>query len=168
MGILLVHCHAIWAQEYPCHLFAVFKKFIHNFLEVYFDDWTIFGLVKNHVSKMRMMLDACRKHHISLNIKKCIFCIPFGILLGHIVCQQGLMVDPAKVALIINLAIPATEKQLRSSLGHTSYYRKFIQGYALITPPMEKLLKKDASFFWDVECYKSFELLKEKNEKAGG
>ena len=27
----------------------VFKEFIHKFLEVYFDDWTIFGLVKVHV-----------------------------------------------------------------------------------------------------------------------
>ena len=56
---------------------AVFKEFIHKFLEVYFDDWTIFGLAKKHISNLRMMLDACRKHQISLNIKKCIFCVPF-------------------------------------------------------------------------------------------
>eukprot|EP00253_Pinus_taeda_P031255 PITA_31255 len=29
---------------------AAFKDFIHKFLEVYFDDWTIFGLVKHHVA----------------------------------------------------------------------------------------------------------------------
>ena len=56
---------------------VVFKEFIHKFLEVYFDDWTIFGLVKKHVSNLRMMLDACRKHQISLNIKKCIFYVPY-------------------------------------------------------------------------------------------
>ena len=71
------------------------------------------------------------------------------------------MVDPAKVAVIINLVVPTTEKQLCSIVGHTGYYRKFIQGYALIMTPMEKLLKKDVSFFWDEECQKSFELLKE-------
>ena len=27
---------------------AAFKEFIHKFLEVYLDDWTIFGLVKKH------------------------------------------------------------------------------------------------------------------------
>ena len=31
---------------------AVFKEFIHKFFEVYFDDWTIFGLVKKHVSNL--------------------------------------------------------------------------------------------------------------------
>ena len=41
---------------------AVFKEFIHKILEVYFDDWTIFKLVKKHVSNVRMMLDARRKH----------------------------------------------------------------------------------------------------------
>lgn len=89
---------------------AVFKEFIHKFLELYFDDWTVFGLVKAHVSNLHMMLDACRKHQIPLNIKKCIFCVPFIILLDHIVCRQGLMVDPAKMAVIINFPIQTMEK----------------------------------------------------------
>ena len=122
---------------------AIFKEFIRKFLEVYFDDWKIFGLVKNHLLSLRMMLDTCINHHISLNIRKLIICVPFRILLGHIVCRQGLMVDPAKVVVIINLAVPTTEKQLHSILGHTCYYKKFIQGYALITKPMDKLIKKE-------------------------
>jgi hypothetical protein len=40
---------------------------------------------------------------ISLNIKKYIFGTLFGILLGHIVCKQGLLVDPTKIAIILNL-----------------------------------------------------------------
>lgn len=39
---------------------VVFKEFIHQFLEVYFDDWTVFGLVKKHVASLRLMLDMCR------------------------------------------------------------------------------------------------------------
>ena len=87
--------------------------------------------------------------------------MPFGILLGHIVCHQGLMVDPTNIAVIINLEVPTNEKQLHSILGHTGYYWKFIQGYAMIVVLMEKLLKKDVSFFLDAECQKKFELLKE-------
>ena len=80
---------------------SAFKEFIHKFLEVYFDDWTIFGLLKDRIASLRLMLDKCRQHQISLNLKKCIFCAPFGILLGHIVCKQGLMVDPVKIAIIV-------------------------------------------------------------------
>lgn len=29
-----------------------FKEFIHKFLEIYFDDWTVFRFVKHHVSSL--------------------------------------------------------------------------------------------------------------------
>ena len=127
---------------------VVFKEFIHKFLEVCFDDWTMFGLLKKHVEALRLMLAKCRQYQISLNLKKCIFCVPFGVLLGHIVCRQGLMVDPMKIAIIVNLPPPNLVKQLRTTLGHNGYYRKFIKGYAQITAPMKKLLKRDAKFEW--------------------
>ena len=117
---------------------AVFKEFIHKFLEVYFDDWTMFGLMDKYVGALRLMLAKCQEHHISLKLKKCIFCVPFGILLGHVVCREGLMVDPAKIAIIVNLPPPASVKQLRTILGNTGYYKFFIKGYAQITAPMEK------------------------------
>lgn len=141
---------------------ATFKEFILKCLEVYFDGWTMFGLVKRHVASLRLMLDTCRRYQILLNLKKCLFCVPFGISLGHVVCKQGLMVDPAKIAIIINLEAPRSVKQLCTTLGHTGYYRKFIKAYAQIIAPMEKLLKKDATFCWDEECQRSLDVLKEK------
>ena len=78
-----------------------------------------------HVGSLRLMLVKCREHQISLNLKKCIFCVPFVIFLGHVVCKQGLMVDPAKIVIIVNLTPPTSVKQLRTTLGHTRYYRKF-------------------------------------------
>ena len=88
----------------------------------------------------------CHQYHIVLNSKKCIFCAPFGILLGHVVCQDGIFVDLVKIAIILDLPPPTSIMQLRSMLGHTGYYLKFIKGYAVITAPMEKLLKKDTKF----------------------
>jgi hypothetical protein len=76
------------------------------------------------------MLERCRQCQISLNIKKCIFGTPFGILLGHIVCKQVLLVDQTKIAIIVNLPAPKIAYQLRATLGHTGYYKKFIKGYA--------------------------------------
>jgi hypothetical protein len=58
------------------------------------------------------------------------FWTPFGILLGHIVCKQGLLVDPANIVVIVNLPPPDSMHQLRETLGHTGYYKKFIKGYA--------------------------------------
>ena len=141
---------------------AVFKEFIHKFLEVYFDDWTVFGLMDKHVGALILMLAKCREHQISLNLKKCIFFVHFGILLGHVVCRQGLMVDPTKIVIIANLAPPASVKQMCTTLGHTGYYKKFIKGYVWITMPLEKLLKHDVKYEWTKECQKNLDILKEK------
>ena len=72
------------------------------------------------------------------------------------------MVDPVKIAIIVNLPPPNSVKQLRTTLGHTRYYRKLIKGYAQITEPTEKLLKCDVKFEWTQECQRSLDILKEK------
>ena len=56
------------------------------------------------------------------------------------------MVDPTKITIILNLEVPRSVKQLRTTLGHTGYYRKFIKAHAQIIALMEKLLKKHAMF----------------------
>jgi hypothetical protein len=138
-----------------------FKEFLHKFLEAYFDDWTVFSLLQNHIECLILMLDKCRQCQISLNLKKCIFFSPFGVLLGHIVCKQGLLVDPSKIAIIVDLPPLTLVRQLRTVLGHIGYYIKFIKGYAHITSPMEKLLKKVCQFQRSEECQQSFNTLKQ-------
>ena len=75
------------------------------------------------------------------------------------------MMDPVKIAIIVNLPTPTSVRQLRTTL-HTRYYRKFIKGYAQITAPMEKQLKKDIKFEWTPECQASLDILKEKMVNA--
>ena len=36
-----------------------FKDFIQKFLEVYFDDWIVFGLVRDHIESLHLMLARC-------------------------------------------------------------------------------------------------------------
>jgi hypothetical protein len=126
------------------------------------DDWKVYSLLKDLVEVLRLMLERCRQCQISLNINKCIFGTLFGILLGHIICKQELLVDPAKIAVIINLPPSKIVRHLRATLVHTGYYRDFIKGYAQITTPMENMLKKDTKFQWNDECQHGMDTLKEK------
>lgn len=84
----------------------VFQEFIHKFLEAYFDDWTIYGLLKDHIKQIKMMLERCWSVRLSLIIKKSIFFTPFGVLLVHIICKDGIMVDMAKIKVIMDLKPP--------------------------------------------------------------
>ena len=133
---------------------------------VYFDDWTIYIPLKKHTKWLRMMLERCRQIQLSLNLKKCIFLTPIGILLGHIVCKDGIKVDMAKIKIIIELKPPTNPKKIRVFLGHTGYYQKIIRQYSNITFPLDELLRQGVEFTWSKECNDSFETMKKKLVKA--
>ena len=75
-----------------------------------------------------------------------------GVVLGHIISQVGIEVDPAKIEEITNLLITKTPKEVRSFLGHVGYYRQFIENSTNIATPLFKLLTKDVEFKWDDHC----------------
>ena len=106
-------------------------------MAIYFDDWMIYSMLKDHFKWLRLMLERCRQIQLSLNIKKCIFLTPIGILLGHIVCKEGIKVDFAKIKIILDLKPPMNPKQVRVLLGHIRYYRKFMRYYLDMTYPLE-------------------------------
>lgn len=56
------------------------------------------------------MFEQCLQLHISLNLKRCIFCVPYGKLLDHIVSKEGVLVDLAKIIVIVNLPPPSSVK----------------------------------------------------------
>jgi hypothetical protein len=78
------------------------------------------------------------------------------------VCKQGLLVDFAKIVVIVDLPLPTFMRQLRATLGHTWYYKKFIKGYAQIRTLMERLLKKENNFQWSEERQEGLDTFKKK------
>ena len=123
-----------------------FQEYLYKSMGVYFDDWTIYNMLKDHIKWLRLMLERCRQIQLSLNIKTCIFATPIGILLGHVVCEEGIKVDIAKIKAIIDLKPPKYPKKIKIFLENTGYYRKFIRHYSDITYPMDELLRIDVSF----------------------
>jgi hypothetical protein len=80
--------------------------------------------------------------------------------LGHVISQSGVATDPDKVAAIANWEAPTSVTQLRSFLGLTGYYRRFIKGYGQICRPLYDILKKDA-FHWTEAQTIAFSQLKQ-------
>ena len=73
---------------------------------------------------------------------KCSFVQSKVEYLGHLISAKGVETDTKKVEVIAVRPIPKTIKELRSYLGLTGYYRKFIPNYALICKPSHDILKK--------------------------
>ena len=58
------------------------------------------------------------------------------------------------------------KKDVRSFLGFTGYYRRFIENFTKLASPLFKLLTKDCKFNWNPDCQLEFETLKEKLSDA--
>ena len=83
-----------------------------------------------------------------------------GIVLSHIVSENGIEVDEAKVELISNLPTPKCVIDRRSFLGHAGFYRRFIKDFSVIARPLCTLLAKDVPFAWSQGCEAAFAKLK--------
>nr|GEW57243.1 putative reverse transcriptase domain-containing protein [Tanacetum cinerariifolium] len=53
-------------------------------------------------------------------------------------------------------------QSVRQFLGLTGYYRRFIEGFSLISKPLTKLTQKDKKFEWGKEVEEAFQTLKQK------
>ncbi|OWZ14511.1 Gag-pol fusion protein [Phytophthora megakarya] len=72
--------------------------------------------------------------------------------LGHIVTPSGILPNPEKVKVLINVKRPHDLHTVRALLGLTSYIRLYIPGYAGISAPIERLKLKGAAYVWTDDC----------------
>ena len=85
---------------------------------------------QDHLDHLRQIFVRCRHYNIRLNPHKCIFGVESGQLLGFIVANDGICMDPLKVEAITNLPPPRTILQLQSLQGKANFLRWFIVNYA--------------------------------------
>lgn len=65
---------------------------------VYLDDITVFSKKEeDHLKHLEKFLLKCRRFGISLNPTKNIFALTIGKLLGHIIFEDGIRIDPNRV-----------------------------------------------------------------------
>ncbi|CAD7092814.1 unnamed protein product [Hermetia illucens] len=99
---------------------------------------------------------------MTLNIKKCTFLATEVSFLGHRITKEGLLPGEVKTDAIQKFPTPSNRTEVRRCLGLTSFFRRFVQGYAQIALPLTRLLKtKDAEpFTWTFLEQEAFDTLR--------
>ena len=96
-----------------------------------------------------------------LNPKKCTFGVTFRKLLGHIVSEHGIEVDPEKIRVILDMPTPRTKREIRGFLGRLQYLSCFIAILTNICEPIFRILRKNQLTIWNDDCQHAFEKIKE-------
>ena len=95
-----------------------------------------------------------------LNPKKCTFGVTSGKLLGHIVSERGIEVDPKKIKAILDMPALRTKREIRGLLGRLQYISCFITKLTDICEPIFRLLRNNQPTVWNDDFQRAFENIK--------
>ncbi|XP_025652538.1 uncharacterized mitochondrial protein AtMg00860-like [Arachis hypogaea] len=140
---------------------SIFSDLMESCLEVFMDDFSVCGTsFDSCLENLAKVLERYVNTNLVLNFEKCHFMVRQGMMLGHVVSNKDISVDPAKVDVITSLPHPSSVREVRSFLGHARFYKRFIKNFSKIALPISYLLQKDIDFEFDSACEEAFEELR--------
>lgn len=150
----------------------ILREYVGKICHVYIDDIIVYSeSLEAHIEHLQTIIKTLKDSNMKISLEKSEFFQQEVEFLGYIVGYNVIKTDPKKIQTISEFPKPTTLRQLRSFLGMTGYYRKFISGYASIARPLTKYLagengrisqnmSKKTEIKLDNEAIKAFERLK--------
>jgi hypothetical protein len=127
----------------------ILRPYLDKFVVVYLDDICIYSRTpEEHLDHVDKVLALLEEHQLYIGLDKCAFGQAEMSFLGHIISKDGIKVDPKKVQAVTTWPTPKNVKEVRSFLGLTGYYRRFIKHYAHMALPLTELTKKELGWRW--------------------
>ena len=134
-----------------------------NWCLIYLDDIIMFAKTQQEaIARLGTVFQKLREAGLKLQPSKCELFKTSLLYLGHIVLEDGIRTDPKKVEAIHQWPVPVTVMDVRSFLGLTNYYRRFLKGYAKVARPLNILIsgenanKKKTVVDWTPEYQDAF------------
>ena len=135
----------------------VFQSYLDQFVVVFVDDILIYSQSEwEHEYHLRIVLQLLRDHQLYTKFSKCEFWLTEVRYLRHVVSASGVSVDPEKVEAVMSWERLKSVFEIRSFLGFTGYYKRFIEDFSRIAAPMTRLTWKEVKFDWDDRCEEAF------------
>lgn len=120
----------------------VLREHIGKICHVYVDDIIIFSPNADaHIRDITTVMQELETAGMRVSAEKSKFFRQEVEFLGFVVSEKGIKTCPNKVNDIVNFQAPKSLRALRSFLGLSGYYRRFIKDYAAIVKPLTTLLR---------------------------
>ena len=150
---------------------ATFQRMMDHLLRgkeeyaaAYMDDLVIFSNDwESHRIHLRDVLETLKQANLTVKPSKCRFGQTHVSYLGHIVGSGQVKPQKTKIEAIETWEKPKTKTDVKSFLGTTGYYRKFIPDYAETAAPLSDLTRKGNPnpVNWTPACEVAFKTLQE-------
>jgi len=103
---------------YQRAMVTLFHDMMHKEIEVYVDDMIAKSKdEENHITALKKLFERLRKYQLKLNPAKCTFGVKSGKLLGFVVSNNGIEVDPNKVKAIQAMSLLKPRKKFEAFWG---------------------------------------------------
>ena len=108
-------------------------EFLDKFVVVFIYDILVYSKNEEEDKEhLHLVLGKLREHQLYAKFSKCEFWVKEVGFLGHVISEEGIAVNPTKVATLTNWEAPTTVGEIRSFLGLAGYYRRFIENFSNI------------------------------------
>jgi hypothetical protein len=139
----------------------VFRDYIGRTIEAYVDDIVVkTRKADDLVNDLSITFGCLRANGVKLNLEKCVFGEPRGMLLGYIIFQRGIEANPDKVATLKRMGPIWDLKGVQRVLGCLVALSRFISRLGEKGLPLYRLLKKHERFSWTTEAQEALDKLK--------
>jgi hypothetical protein len=103
---------------FMCLMNRVFRNYLENFFVVFLDDILVYSKTeKEHEQHLRMVLQVLREHQLYTKLSKCSFYQRQIHYFGHIIYEEGIVLDPEKVQAIREWPVPRSVAEVRYFMG---------------------------------------------------
>ena len=115
---------------------------------------------EQHLQDIQSVLELLRQSNISLKATKCVFACNKVDFLGCELSHKGIKPQKRLTEAVNSFHRPEPKREVKQFLGLTGFYRHFIQDFADVSCPLNKLTGEGVPFNWDSNCQQAFDLLK--------
>ena len=97
---------------------ALLHDMMHNEVEVYVDDMIVKSKDRgSHTINLRKFFERIKEYRLRLNPQMCTFRVTTGKLLGFLMSDRRIEVDPSKIKAILEMLPHKSEKEIKGFLG---------------------------------------------------
>jgi len=79
-----------------------------------------------------------------------------------VIGPEGIKMEEGKVKGVLEWLMPKYVKDVQIFLGLANYYRRFIEGFAMVARPLHNMVKKDKKWEWTEKQEETFKELKKR------